>query len=55
MMEINAMEQNKDQGIKRSKNNLRDFWDNVKCTTIWNKGVFEEYDREKGPKKYLKK
>ena len=32
--------------MKRNENNLRDFWDNVKCTNIKIKGVPEEEDKK---------
>ena len=34
--------------IKRNKDNLRDLWDNVKCTNIQIIGVPEEEDKKKG-------
>ena len=35
MVEIIAEEQNKEKRMKRSENNLRDLWDNIKCINIW--------------------
>ena len=35
MVEIIAEEQNKEKRMKRSENNLRDLWDNIKCNNIW--------------------
>ena len=52
--EINQAEKVKDKRIK--KNNLRDLWDNIKCTNICIIGVPEGEDREtKGQRIYLKK
>ena len=42
MVEINEAERKKDIRIKRNEGNLRDLWDNVKCTNIWIIGVSEE-------------
>ena len=30
-MEITAKKQNKEKIMKRNKDSLRDFWDNIKC------------------------
>ena len=50
MVEINEAERK-----KRIKNedNLRDLWDNVKCPNIWNIGVLEGEDKNKGHEKIL--
>ena len=45
------MEQNKEKRKKRNKDHLRDLWDNIKCTNIWNIGVPKEVEKEKGPEK----
>jgi len=37
----------KKKRIKSNEDNLRDLWDNVKCTNIWIIGVPEE-DKKKG-------
>ena len=34
MVEITAEEQNKEKRLKRIEDNLRDLWDNTKCTNI---------------------
>ena len=34
MVEINETERKKEKRIKRNEDNLRDFWDNVKCPDI---------------------
>ena len=53
MVEINETERkNKKKRIKRNKDNLRDFWDNVKCPNIRIIGVPEE-DKKKGHEKIL--
>ena len=49
MMEITAMEQNKEKRMKRNKDSLRDLWDNVKHTNYFILGVPEGEEREKGP------
>ena len=38
---------------KRNKDNLRDFWDNVKHPNIWITGVPEKEDKKKGHEKIL--
>ena len=48
MVEISAKEQNKE---KRIEDNLRDLWDNTKCTNIQIIGVPEEEDKKKGTEK----
>ena len=50
MMEITSEEQNKAKRMKRTEDSLRDFWDNIKCTTIRIIGVPEE-DKKKGYEK----
>ena len=42
MVEINGTERKKEKRIKRSEDNLRDLWDNVKCSNIQIIGVPEE-------------
>ena len=42
----------KKKRIKRSEDNLRDLWDNVKCPNIQVTGVPEE-DKKKGHEKIL--
>ena len=39
--------------IKRNEDNLRDLWNNVKCTNIQVIGVPEEEDKKKGHEKIL--
>ena len=45
MVEITAEEQNKGKRIKRIEDSLRDFWDNIKCTTIRIIGISEEENK----------
>ena len=42
VVEIAAQEQNKEKRTKRIEDNLRDFWDNTKCTKVRIIGVPEE-------------
>ena len=51
MVEITAMEQNKEQRMKRNEDSLRDLCDNIKHTNIHIIGVQEREEREKGPEK----
>ena len=51
MVEITAVEQNKEKRKKTNEDSLRDLWDNIKCTNICIIGVPEGDKREKGPKK----
>ena len=50
MVEITSEEQNKVKWMKRTEDSLRDLWDNVKHTNIWNIGVPEE-EKKKGYEK----
>ena len=43
-------ERKKEKIIKRSEDNLRDLWDNVKCPNIWIIGISEE-DKKNGHEK----
>ena len=40
--------------MKRNKDSLRDFWDNIKLINIHIIGAPEGEEREKGPEKNLK-
>ena len=53
MVEFTAVEPNKEKGMKRNEDSLRDLWDNIKRNSIRIIGVPEGEDREKGPKKIL--
>ena len=50
MVEINEAESKKKR-IKRNEDNLRELWDNVKCSNIWIIGVPEEEDKKKSHEK----
>ena len=51
MVEIN--EGKKEKRIKRNEDDLRDLWDNVKCSNIQIIGVPEEEDKRKDHEKIL--
>ena len=51
MAEITANEQNKEKRMKRIDDNLRDLWDNNKCTNIRIIGVPEEEEKKKESEK----
>ena len=55
MVEINEAERKKEKRIKRNEDNLRDLWDNVKCSNIQVIGVPEKEDKKKGHEKILEK
>ena len=51
MVEITSEEQNKVKRMKRTKDSLRDLWDNIKHTNIQIIGVPEEGEKRKGYEK----
>ena len=51
MVEITAKEQNKEKRMKTIEENLRDLWDNTKCTNIRIIGVPEDEEKKKGSEK----
>ena len=51
VVEFTAAEQNKEKGMTRNEDSLRDLWNNVKCNNIRIIGVPEGEEREKGPEK----
>ena len=54
-MEITAKEQNKEKGMKRIEDNLRDLWDNIKRTNVQIIGVPEGEEKKKGSAKIFEK
>ena len=54
MVEITSEEQNKIKRMKRTEDNLRDLWDNIKHTNSRIIGVPEE-EKKKGYEKILKR
>ena len=52
MVEINETGK-KEKRIKRNEDNLRNLWDNVKCSNIQVIGVPEEEDKKKDHEKIL--
>ena len=55
MVEITAAEQNKEKGMKRNEDSLRDLWDNTKRTNVQMIGVPEEEEKKKGSEKIFGK
>ena len=55
MVEITSKEQNKVKRMKRTKDSLRGFWDNIKGNKIQIIGVPEEEEKKKGYEKILKR
>ena len=51
MVELTAVEQNKEKTMKRNKDSLTDLWDNIKGNNIHIIGVPEGEEREKGAEK----
>ena len=51
IVEIAAIEQNKEKGMKTIEDGLRDLWDNIKCTDIQMIGFPEEEEKNKGSEK----
>ena len=47
MVETTSTKQNVEKRMKRNENNLRDLWDNIKCTNICIIGVLEGEERER--------
>ena len=48
---MTSEEQKQVKRTKRTEDNLRDLWDNIKCTNIRIKGVPEEEEKKKGYEK----
>ena len=53
-MELTTTEQNKAKTMKRIEDSLRDFWDNIKPTSIQIIGVSEEEEKKKASEKILR-
>ena len=51
MVETTSEEQNKVKRKERIEDNLRDLWDNIKCTNNQITGVPEEEEKKKGYEK----
>ena len=51
MVKITSEEQNKVKRMERTEDNLRDLWDNIKCTNIQIIGVPEGEEKKKGYEK----
>ena len=51
MVEITSEEQTKVKRMERTEDNLRDLWDNIKCTNIRIIAVLEEEEKKKGYEK----
>ena len=47
MVEINETERTKEKKKKRNEDNLRDFWDNIKCPNIQIIGVPKKKTKRK--------
>ena len=54
-VKITAGEQNKKKRMKKSEDNLRDVWDNIKYSNIHMMGAPEGEEKEKGPEKIFEK
>ena len=55
MVEINETERTKEKKKKRNEDNLRDFWDNIKCPNIQIIGVPKKKTKRKTMRKYLRR
>ena len=55
LVKITDAEQKREKRLKRNEDNLRELWDNVKCTNIHIIEVPQGNEREKGQRKYLKR
>ena len=54
-VKITAGEQNNKKRMKKSEDNLRDVWYNIKYSNIHIMGVPEGEEKEKGPEKIFEK
>ena len=53
MVEITSEEQNKVKRMKRTKDSLRNLWDNIKSMNIQIIGIPEEEEKKKGYEKFF--
>ena len=53
MVEITSEEQNKVKRMKRTKDSLRNLWDNIKSMNIQIIGIPEEEEKKKGYEKIV--
>ena len=51
IVEKTTTEQNKEKGMKRIEDSLRDIWENIKCTNFQIIGVPKEEEKNKGTEK----
>ena len=51
MVPMTSEDQSKVKRMKRTEDNLRDLWENIKCTNIGITGVPEEEEKKKGYEK----
>ena len=54
-VEIASEKQNKVKRVKRTKDSLRDLWDNIKCTCIQILGSQKKKRKRKGMRKIFKR
>ena len=53
LVEITDAEQKREKRFKINEENLKELWDNIKCTNIHNAGVPEGKEGEKGTEKNI--
>ena len=55
VMEISAMEQNKEKRMKRNVDSIRELWETLNIPTLEFQGPWKEKKKRKGWRKYLKR
>ena len=55
LVEITDAEQKREKRLKTNEENLRELWDNIKCTNIHNIGKLKEKRERRRQKQYLKR